>query len=87
METGDSWRQLGGKSLYGLKKVEKYSLCPLGTLQCIVQTRNQCRKCDIRSPSQQKEEWLEGLEEPAATILNGDGWWTPVQRWGLQIIL
>ena len=64
METGDSWRQSRGKSLYGLKKVEKYSLCPLGTLQCIVQTRNQCRKCDIRSPSQQKEEWLEGLEDP-----------------------
>ena len=39
----------------------------------IVQMRNQCRKCDIRIPSQQKEEWLKELEEPAATILDVDG--------------
>ena len=40
METGDSGRQSGGKSGNGLKKVENFSLCPLGTLQCSIGMTN-----------------------------------------------
>lgn len=49
----------------GIKNAARGRFWWLGMDAAIVQTRNQCKKCDIRNPSQQSEEWL---EEPAVTF-------------------
>ena len=49
----------------GIKNAARGRFWWLGMDAAIVQTRNQCKKCDIRNPSQQSEVWL---EEQAATF-------------------